>query len=89
MKEEYSDLHREWLQNPITQVLFKFLGDELEMAKEEWLAGKFVHDPMSGAQVLGKAQATEALLYYAREGIFIEEVQDELENSGIPGLSRA
>jgi len=85
MENTYVDLHREWLQHPLTQMFMKWALQEVEEGSLAWRAGQLVHDPLSGAQVLGKTQAMELVEEYVRDGLFIEVVQNESSDSGVSG----
>ena len=86
MNPELIDLHREWIYHSMTQLLISFAEEEVKLAQLAWIEGNLSNDPITEAQILGKAQAMHILVEYMKEGTFIEEVQNGPNN---PRLSLA
>ena len=87
--ESWRGLHTEWVKHPMTQLFIKFLNREVENGCSAWLDGTLSGSHELEKQILGKSQAARSAVEYIHDGLFIEELKHESENSGVSGTYKA
>jgi hypothetical protein len=59
----------EWQNHPVTQAFRELLHREMQGRKDDWADGKFLHDKIAEARILGAIDAAKAILDLEQEDL--------------------